>query len=86
MIEARLSDAEFFWNKDKSQNLVKKVSELKSMNFFKGLGNYFDKVQKYIYDLYLKSNNQEAGIMTYNKVSNFIIDYYQREELSDFFN
>ena len=48
--------------------------------------NYFDKVQKYIYDLYLKSNNQEAGIMTYNKVSNFIIDYYQREELSDFFN
>ncbi len=48
--------------------------------------NYFDKVQKYIYDLYLKSNNQEAGIMTYNKVSNFIIDYYQRQELSDFFN
>ena len=48
--------------------------------------NYFDKVQKYIYDLYLKSNNQEAGIMTYNKVSYFIIDYYQREELSDFFN
>ena len=48
--------------------------------------NYFDKVQKYIYDLYLKSNNQEAGIMTYNQVSNFIIDYYQREELSDFFN
>jgi len=25
VIEARLSDAEFFWNKDKSQNLVKKV-------------------------------------------------------------
>ena len=48
--------------------------------------NYFDRVQKYIYDLYLKSNNQEAGILTYNKVSNFIIDYYQRKELSDFFN
>lgn len=46
VIEARLNDAEFFWNKDKSQNLVKKVSELKSMNFFKGLGNYFDKVQR----------------------------------------
>ena len=29
VIEARLSDAEFFWNKDKTQNLVKKVSELK---------------------------------------------------------
>ena len=46
MVEARLSDAEFFWNKDKSQNLVKRVSELKSMNFFKGLGTYFDKVQR----------------------------------------
>tara|TARA_Y100000817_G_scaffold117531_1_gene92149 strand:- start:67 stop:2139 length:2073 start_codon:yes stop_codon:yes gene_type:complete len=46
VIEARLSDAEFFWNKDKTQNLVKKVSELKSINYFKGLGNYFDKVQR----------------------------------------
>jgi len=46
VVDARLNDAEFFWNKDKSQNLVKKVSGLKSMNFFKGLGNYFDKVQR----------------------------------------
>ena len=46
VIEARLNDAEFFWNKDKNQNLVKKVSKLKYMNFFKGLGNYFDKVQR----------------------------------------
>ena len=46
VVDARLSDAEFFWNKDKSQNLVKKVSGLKSMNFFKGLGTYFDKVQR----------------------------------------
>ncbi len=46
VVEARLSDAEFFWNKDKSQNLVKKVSELKSINFFKGLGTYFHKVQR----------------------------------------
>ena len=46
VVEARLSDAEFFWNKDKSQNLVKKISELKLMNFFKGLGSYFDKVQR----------------------------------------
>ena len=46
VVEARLSDAEFFWNKDKTQNLVKKVSELKSMNFFKGLGTYFDKIQR----------------------------------------
>ena len=46
VVEARLADAEFFWNKDKTQNLVKKVSELKLMNFFKGLGTYFDKVQR----------------------------------------
>ena len=46
VVEARLNDAEFFWNKDKTQNLVKKVSELKSMNFFTGLGSYFDKVQR----------------------------------------
>ena len=46
VVEARLSDAEFFWFKDKSQNLVKKVSKLKSMNYFKGLGTYFDKAQR----------------------------------------
>jgi glycyl-tRNA synthetase beta chain len=46
VVEARLSDAEFFWQKDKSQNLVKRVSRLKSMNYFKGLGTYFDKVQR----------------------------------------
>ncbi len=46
VVEARLNDAEFFWNKDKSQNLVKKVSELKSVSFFKGLGSYFEKVQR----------------------------------------
>ena len=46
VVEARLSDAEFFWNKDKTQNLVKKVSKLKSMNYFKDLGTYFDKVQR----------------------------------------
>ena len=46
VVEARLSDAEFFWQKDKSLNLVKRVSSLKSMNYFKGLGTYFDKVQR----------------------------------------
>ena len=46
VVEARLRDAEFFWQKDKSHNLVKRVSKLKSMNYFKGLGTYFDKVQR----------------------------------------
>ena len=46
VVEARLSDAQFFWNKNKSQNLVKQVSRLKTMNYFKGLGSYFDKIQR----------------------------------------
>jgi glycyl-tRNA synthetase beta chain len=46
VVEARLSDAQFFWEKNKSQNLVKQVSKLKMMNYFKGLGSYFDKVQR----------------------------------------
>jgi glycyl-tRNA synthetase beta chain len=46
VVGARLSDAQFFWEKDKSQNLVKQVSKLKTMNYFKGLGSYFDKIQR----------------------------------------
>ena len=46
VVEARLSDAQFFWEKNKSQNLVKQVSKLKSMNYFKGIGSYFDKIQR----------------------------------------
>ena len=46
VIEARLSDAKFFWEKNKSQNLVKQVSKLKTINYFKGLGSYFDKIQR----------------------------------------
>ncbi len=46
VVEARLSDAEFFWKKNRSQNLVKQVSNLQNINFFKGLGSYFDKIQR----------------------------------------
>ncbi len=46
VIEARLNDAEFFWKKNRSQNLVKQVSKLQNINYFKGLGSYFDKVQR----------------------------------------
>jgi len=46
VVEARLSDAEFFWKRNKSQNLVKQISKLKNINYFKGLGSYFDKVQR----------------------------------------
>ena len=46
VVDARLADAEFFWNRNKSQNLVKQVSRLKKINYFKGLGSYFDKIQR----------------------------------------
>ena len=46
VVEARLNDAQFFWQKNKSKSLVKQVSELKKINYFKGLGTYFDKIQR----------------------------------------
>ena len=46
VIEARLNDAQFFWERNKSNNLVKQISKLKSINYFKGLGTYFDKAQR----------------------------------------
>ena len=36
----------FFGIKIKAQKFSKKISELKLMNYFKGLGSYFDKVQR----------------------------------------
>ena len=46
VIEARLSDAKFFWEKNKNQSLVKQVSKLKNLSFFKDLGNFFDRTQR----------------------------------------
>ena len=46
VVDARLNDAKFFWEKNKSQNLIKQISKLKFINYFEGLGSYFDKVQR----------------------------------------
>tara|TARA_Y100000816_G_scaffold272063_1_gene237158 strand:- start:1342 stop:3414 length:2073 start_codon:yes stop_codon:yes gene_type:complete len=46
VVETRLSDAEYFWVKNKSKNMIKQVSKLKNINYFNGLGSYFDKVQR----------------------------------------
>ena len=46
VVEARLRDAQFFWEKNKSKNLVKQVTKLKEISYFKGLGSYFDKIQR----------------------------------------
>ena len=90
VVDARLNDAEFFWNKDKSQNLVKKVSELKSMNFFKGLGTYFDKVQRmrklggYISDELLISKEKvelSASICKTDLISQSVREFPELREL-----
>ena len=63
----------------------KVISDIKTVQNFwsKYSDNFIDKAQNYIYDLYLKSNNQEAGIMTYGKVSLYIIHYYQENKLTN---
>ena len=46
VIEARLSDAKFFWDKNKNQSLVKQVGKLKNLSFFNHLGTFFDRTQR----------------------------------------
>jgi len=46
VIEARLSDAKFFWEKNKNQNLVKQVGKLKNLSFFNELGTFYNRTQR----------------------------------------
>jgi len=46
VIEARLSDAKFFWERNKNLNLVKQVSKLKNLSFFNQLGTFYDRTQR----------------------------------------
>ncbi len=46
VVEARLADAKFFWNKDKSKNLIKQIAKLKEIKFYEGLGSIYDKTQR----------------------------------------
>ena len=46
VVDARLSDARFFWDKDKSKNLIKQISNLKKVTFYDKLGTIFDKTQR----------------------------------------
>ena len=46
VIEARLSDAKFFWDKNKTQSLVKQVAKLKNLYFFSRLGTFYDRTQR----------------------------------------
>ena len=46
VVEARLSDAKFFWEKDKSKNLIKQIGSLKDVVFYERLGSVYDKTQR----------------------------------------
>tara|TARA_Y100000590_G_scaffold350477_1_gene402390 strand:+ start:1297 stop:3351 length:2055 start_codon:yes stop_codon:yes gene_type:complete len=46
VVEARLSDASFFWEKDKSLNLIKQINKLKDVTFYEGLGSIYEKTQR----------------------------------------
>ena len=46
VVEARLSDAKFFWDKDRSKNLIKQIANLKAIIFYEKLGTIYDKTQR----------------------------------------
>ena len=46
VVDARLSDARFFWEKDRSQNLIKQIAKLKKIVFYEPLGTIYDKTQR----------------------------------------
>ena len=46
VVEARLSDAKFFWEKDRSKNLIKQIGNLKKITFYEKLGTIYDKTQR----------------------------------------
>jgi glycyl-tRNA synthetase beta chain len=46
VVIARLSDAKFFWDKDKAKNLIKQISKLKEITFFEKIGTIYDKTQR----------------------------------------
>ncbi len=46
VVEARLSDAKFFWEKDKSKNLIKQIVNLKKITYYDKIGTIYDKTQR----------------------------------------
>ncbi len=46
VVDARLSDAKFFWEKDRSKNLIKQIANLKTITFYEKMGTIYDKTQR----------------------------------------
>ena len=66
VVEARLSDAKFFWDKDKSKSLIKQISKLKNIIFYDKLGTVYDKTQRI-----RKLSSQLSDNLNTNKLINF---------------
>ncbi len=46
VVDARLADAKFFWEKDRSKNLIKQIANLKTVTFYEKIGTIYDKTQR----------------------------------------
>jgi len=46
VVDARLADAKFFWEKDRSKNLIKQIANLKTITFYEKIGTIYDKTQR----------------------------------------
>ena len=46
VVDARLADAKFFWEKDRSKNLIKQIANLKKVTFYEKIGTIYDKTQR----------------------------------------
>ncbi len=46
VVDARLSDARFFWEKDRSKNLIKQIAKLKDITLYEKIGTVYDKTQR----------------------------------------
>lgn len=72
--------------KNKLDDRILKDLDISREFWNKYSNNMFDKITNALYDFYLKSNNQESGIKSYSEVSNYIIDFYQNDKLSEIIN
>jgi glycyl-tRNA synthetase beta chain len=66
VLRARLTDAKFFWEKDKQINWTNKTNQLKEISFLPGLGSLTEKVQrlKFLTSIITSEVNYDQEIKT----------------------
>ena len=76
VVDARLSDAKFFWDKDKSKNLIKQIIKLKKIKFYEKIGSIYDKTQRL-----RKMSNSLSDQLDLNKEKNEIAASISKADL-----